>query len=253
MYYDIIVEDKKLLGLNPTLFGYEDCASMHAFGPAVRTHWLFHYVTKGGGIFEINNKIYKVGHGEMFVIPPYVETFYQADEKDPWNYIWIGFTSDMPFPKNLEEVVLCPEAEIIFEKMKSCVNYSGRSEFLCARLWDLFALLLGKESEKCDYAQMAVDYINSNYMNELSVKNLAKHLNLERTYFSAMFKQKTGISPKQYLIKKRMEVAASLMKNNSISVTVASNSVGYGDAFAFSKMFKKFYGVSPKEYAKFCK
>jgi len=59
-----------------------------------------------------------------------------------------------------------------------------------------------------------------------------------------------GISPKQYLLNYRMNVALSLMHKNNISVSAAAYSVGYTDVCNFSKMFKKTFGISPSKYVK---
>ena len=103
MHRNIIVIDQHLHGLNPMQFGHENCTPLHDFGPAVRTHWLLHYVVSGFGKFTREGVTYAVGPGEIFVIPPYIETYYQADEKQPWKYIWIGFTTE-----EIPEVFLQP-------------------------------------------------------------------------------------------------------------------------------------------------
>ncbi|MBO5059491.1 MAG: AraC family transcriptional regulator [Clostridia bacterium] len=247
--HSVIISDKAYSGLNPVQFGYQSCEKSHFFGPAVRTHWLIHFVVSGFGIFKINGRTYDISPGEMFIIPPYVETYYEADGKNPWHYIWIGFTTNEMLPKKLPHTIRCPEAADIFTKMKECENFSeGRSAYLVARLWDLFALLLGKEKTSNDYVKAALDYIHSEYMNKITVSDIAARLNLDRTYFSAHFKRKTGVSPKQYLLNYRMNLAASLLIDKGIPVSVAAASVGYCEIFTFSKMFKHYFGVSPKEY-----
>ena len=186
----------------------------------------------------------------MFVIPPFVETYYEADVKNPWNYIWIGFTSNSPVTEYLSDVIVCPEAEKIFHQMKSCEDYSmGRSTFLCARLWDLFVLILEKEKETdSDYIQTALDCIHSEYMHNITITELSQRLNLDRTYFSYIFKKKMGISPKEYLLNHRMNTAAALIKNKAISISSVARSVGYSDLYIFSKMFKRHFGISPVKY-----
>ena len=81
-------------GLNPMQFGYENCKPSHFYGPAIRTHWLLHYVISGFGSFHYQGKIYKIHPGEIFVIPPWIETYYEADAVNPWNYI---FPAKRPF------------------------------------------------------------------------------------------------------------------------------------------------------------
>lgn len=246
-----VVPDKGYKGLNPIQFGYHDCPPSHAFGPAMRTYWLIHFVVSGWGHYRIGNREYRVSPGEMFVVPPYEETYYEADAVHPWSYIWIGFTTDEALPVALPDTLRCPEALGIFQEMKNCEAFSeGRSAYLNARLWDLFALLLGKEAPQDDYVQKALDFIHSEYMNEITVEKIASLLTLDRTYFSVLFKKKTGLSPKQYLLDYRMSVAASLLTEKKVSVSLAASSVGYQDIYTFSKMFKRHFGVSPKEYLK---
>ncbi len=251
MTHDIIITNEGYKGLNPMLFGYENCEKSHYFGPAVRTHWLIHFVVSGFGFYKIADRQYNVGPGEMFVIPPYEETFYKADGEKPWSYIWIGFTSDEKLPVQLSDTIRCPQALGIFNSMKKCSEISsGRSAFLTARLWDLFSLLLSDEKSDEDYIEKALDCIHSEYMTPITVEQIARRLNLDRSYFSVLFKKKTGVSPKQYLLNYRMSIAASLITENCKSVSVAACSVGYTDIYNFSKMFKRCYGMSPSEYIK---
>lgn len=244
-----ITQNEQYYGINPVQFGYEACKKSHFFGPAVRTHWLIHFVVSGCGIYKINGRIYHVKAGEMFVIPPYEETYYEADAVTPWNYIWVGFTANGALPSALSDVISCPEAEPVFLSMKRCAERNGgRNAYLTARLWDLFSLLQ-EDNGGHDYVTKAVDYIHSEYMYDLTVEKIARRLAVDRTYLSAVFKKKMGVSPKQYLVRYRMDVAASLLEKKNISVSVAAYSVGYADMFNFSKMFKKHFGISPKQYA----
>ncbi|MBR5218900.1 MAG: AraC family transcriptional regulator [Clostridia bacterium] len=248
----VIVTDKGYKGLNPVIFGYEDCKPGHYYGPAVRNHWLIHFVVSGFGKYKIGNREYNLEPGEMFVIPPFEETFYQADTKKPWSYIWIGFTDDGSLPVTLQDKITCPSALGIFSDMKKCEQLSsGRSAFLAARLWDLFSCLAeGHSPQQEDVVKKALDCIHSEYMTGLDVSGLAHRLNLDRSYFSTLFKKRMGTSPKEYIMSYKMNMAASLLADRGMSVSVTAYSVGYNDIFTFSKMFKKFYGVTPSEYKK---
>lgn len=250
MYHCVIIKDEEFSDLNPVQFGYENCNKSHSFGPAIRTHWLIHYVISGFGIFKIRDKEYNVKPGEMFVIPPYIETYYEADSVNPWSYIWIGFTTTREVTEKLLDVIKYPEAEKIFSSMKNCESFSnGRSAYLSARLWDLFALLSENGNNKYGHVDKALQFIHSNYMHDITVEKIAQHLNLDRTYFSVIFKNKTGLSPKQYLLNYRMSIAATLITKKHIAISVVANSVGYSDLYTFSKMFKRHFGVSPSNYA----
>lgn len=251
MIHDVTVIDQGYNGLNPVIFGFEKCSKSHAFGPAVRMYWLIHYVESGFGFFQIDGKTYRVHPGEMFVIPPFVETYYEADREHPWSYTWIGFTETGSLPTELEPVVYCPSGLQVFQEMKKCDNMeNGRSAFLCAKLWEVFALLLDTKQGSVDYVEKALNCIHAEYMNGITVQDIADRVNLDRSYFSTLFKNKMGVSPGKYLLQYRMNIAASLMIQQGKSVSVAANSVGYGDIFNFSKMFKRYYGMSPQGYVK---
>ncbi len=236
-------------GLNPIQFGHQKCEPSYSYGPLARTCYVFHFVVSGKGIFRTEDREYQVKAGEIFVIRPYDETFYQADEKNPWHYIWIGFQTDARLPLELPDVISCPDALSIFQQMKQCqMMEQGQSAYLTARLWDLFSLLLAKEPHTPDYIETALAYIHAEYMSGITIEEIAGRLNLDRTYFYTLFKNKTGVSPKEYLQNYRLNIAASLMADKSKSVSVTASSVGYPDIYSFSKIFKKRYGISPKEY-----
>ena len=75
-------------------YGYEECLPQKSFGPAIRGHYLFHYIFKGSGVFEVDKDSYDVGEGQMFTICPNDVTFYKTGRTDPWIYAWIGFSGE---------------------------------------------------------------------------------------------------------------------------------------------------------------
>ena len=247
-----IIINQHYADFNPVQFGYEDCRPAHNYGPAVRTHWLLHYVVSGKGRFLREGRTYHVGAGDIFVIPPYLETFYEADAADPWRYIWIGFTAKGGTVAPFEEPVIhCPAAGAIFEEMKNCSRYeAGRSAYLASRLWELTGLLLEQGNQEVDYVEKAIHCIRAEYMHPLTVQALADRLGLDRSYFSAIFKARTGLPPGKYLLHYRLETAADLMLRHGERPSTAAASVGYPDIYHFSKLFKAHFGLSPREYVK---
>lgn len=252
MIHSEIVIDYQYGGLNPVEFGHEKCKPSHAYGPAVRTYWLLHYVVAGFGTFERDGEVHWVEPGQIFVIPPYVETYYQADEKRPWYYIWVGFTTRETLPDALMgPVITNPEAGAIFQEMLGCSSMeSGRSAFLSSCLWKLMAVLLEKEKPKEGYVEKALNCMHSEYSRGITIQEIADRLGLDRSYFSGIFAKQMGSSPSEYLINLRLKKAAVLMTVYGENPSTAARSVGYEDLSHFSKIFKKHYGMSPREYTK---
>ena len=245
-----LVIDKNYKGYNPVIFGSEDCDSGHSFGPHVRTHWLLHYIVSGFGIFEKDGVRHSVRPGDMFVIPPYEETYYEADREKPWRYIWIGFTTDESLPAQFSESVIhCPGVGDIFEDMLRCGKMeNGRSAFLSAKIWELCSVLLDGSGNSADYIEKALNYMRSEYVNGITIQQISDRLNINRSYLSEIFKAQMGVSPQQYLVKLRLEKAAELLSIYHETPSTAANSVGYSDIYHFSKIFKQHFGVSPRSY-----
>ncbi len=241
------VQDEARLQFRPLYYGHENCMPGHSYGPDMRANYLIHYVVSGCGVFQTGGKEYNVNPGELFVIAPGEESYYRADDKNPWTYIWIGFASSEVL--HLDDVIPCPGASEIFNGIQRCERFkNGRTAYLKARLWDLFAILIDSENYTTKYIDEALKIIHSSYMRELTVNEIAQELNLNRTYFSVLFKEKVGVTPKEYLTNYRMDTAASLLKMHHKSVSTVARSVGYPDLFTFSRMFKKRFGVSPTKY-----
>ena len=68
---------------------------------------------------------------------------------------------------------------------------------------------------------------------------------LSPAYISKIFKEETGESPINYLIKVRLSKAEDYLKESNFSIKEIAHAVGYEDAYHFSKLFKKYYGYPP--------
>ena len=77
-----------------TCCGCSRTEPLHCFGPAMKPHYLIHYVLNGRGIFQNGGRGISAGSRLRILIEPGQMSFYQADEKDPWMYIWVGFAGE---------------------------------------------------------------------------------------------------------------------------------------------------------------
>lgn len=92
--------------------------------------------------------------------------------------------------------------------------------------------------------------LQSSYMEDISVANIARHMGLDRSYFSRIFTKYEGVSPSQYLVSLRLARAAELLSEKSCTPAEAAQGCGYFDAVNFSRMLRRRYGVSPSQYRK---
>ena len=95
----------------------------------------------------------------------------------------------------------------------------------------------------------AVNYINENFANAVSVYDIAKSANVSINTLERHFRQTMGSSPSEYLKKKRLANAVKLLAEGC-SVTEASERSGFSDYSGFISLFKLTYGTTPLKYKK---
>lgn len=247
--YECIVKNRHFHDLNPILFGEEECAPDHSFGPMARDYTLIHFVTKGHGFYLVDGVKHPVGPGEAFIIRPHVITTYSADPKDPWSYCWVGFDGELSehfweLPPVVKYTTNWAEKIIRLPKDWSKLEYQ-----IAAKLFLMYSEWFAEKKEKNDYVRSIKDYVSAKYIESVSVEEIAAQLNLDRRYISRYFKQKTGKSVQEYIIWVRIEKAKKLLGQGS-SVSEAARLCGYDDVCNFSKMFKKRTGISPGRWKK---
>lgn len=98
--------------------------------------------------------------------------------------------------------------------------------------------------------EKADQYILEHYNEDISLDEIAKHVNLSSYYFSRFYKNSTGTSFTDRMVTVRMEKAKELLKKEELSVKDVSYMVGYVDPNYFSKIFKKSTGYNASEYKK---
>ena len=109
--------------------------------------------------------------------------------------------------------------------------------------------LLGDDEENVHYIiSNAKHYIDEHLAEDISVSSLAANLYITPNYFSRLFKRITGEGCNEYIVRKRIEKAKSLLETTSIKSGKIAMMVGYRDTNYFSLAFKKHTGKSPTKY-----
>ncbi|MFD0713537.1 response regulator [Paenibacillus sp. GCM10027626] len=125
------------------------------------------------------------------------------------------------------------------------------AEWLTSILQQFTALLSRWAGRKqVGVIERALSYIEQNYMDRCPLQKVAAHVYLHPNYFSALFKQETGLGYTQYLTQLRLEKAGLLLLHTDARVAEIAREVGYDDPNYFSTLFSKKYQMSPNEYRK---
>lgn len=268
-----IFPNKNFVDLNLYQFGREKCVPGHSFGPAKRTHYLFHYIIRGKGLLYStdetgNTHIHHLEQGQGFMIFPEQLNTYIADENEPWEYTWVefdglrvkealeiaGFSINNPIYKARDKN--------LSEKMKSEMLYmvDNHSEVPFHLIGHLYLFVdylyrsmtretaLGTNKLRDYYIKEATAYLENHFQEDVTVEDIADSIGLNRSYFGKIFKQETGKSPQSFIINYRMIKATELLRLTDMTVNEIARSVGYPNQMNFSRTFKKVFDVSPSQW-----
>lgn len=274
-YQFSILSNERFVDLGLFQFGQQRCNPGHSFGPAVRNHYLFHYIISGKGTLLADNgkgenNTFQLRGGEGFVIFPGQINTYWADTNNPWEYEWLEFDGirvkemldavgfsitnpvytarDMELRSRMEQEM----AYIVAHERETPIHLTGHLYlFLDFLVKSIVPERKPKRLKYKDYyIQEALSYIEENYEHDISVEEIAESIGIDRSYFGKIFKSSLGETPQSYMLKFRMVKATELLRLTNMSIGDISAAVGYSDYTHFSRAFRSIYGMSPREWRK---
>ena len=236
-----------LSDLVPLSYGRESCTAGHA-SDGIRDYYMIHYVCAGHGCFEYRGERHDVGAGQIFIVCPGEWHRYVADAHDPWKYEWVCFRGARAADfSSLSPVLQYPLDS--FHRLVGAGEYGdAAAEYVVACLFEILSCLLKeKRSDEGGYAERARRMVDSHYMLPITVGSIAAELSLDRRYLPRLFRERYGITLKEYLTRVRMENAARYI-GRGYNAEEAGRLSGYEDPTNFYRMFKRYFGEGPAAY-----
>ena len=260
------------IDLYPIQFGRENCDPLHHYGPAITHNYLFHYILSGKGTFThlVGGPSHQLVAGQGFLMPPDHVCSYEADADDPWTYCWVEFNGlkAANFMKqagfNETNFIFTPKQTLVTDNITRpfetlITNHRQHETFIIGQLYLLIDGLIRcslhsqqpvDHSVQNFYIRTAIDFVERNYQQNISVDDLATHCNLNRNYFARLFKQELHITPSQFIQNYRLNLACELLTSTKLPIHTVAEKVGYANQFNFSAAFKKAKHLSPFEWRK---
>jgi YesN/AraC family two-component response regulator len=134
-------------------------------------------------------------------------------------------------------------------EISSFENVEDLSNWLASMLSSFTGLVFAAPDAKhTETIQKVMEYVNSNYMNRISLNDVSEHVSFSVSYLSRMFKEEKGISLTSYINEVRIRAAKLLIKQSDISLSQAAYLCGFDDQSYFSKVFKRITGTTPGKY-----
>lgn len=201
-----------------------------------------------------------------FYLTPGTVVFLEYNEKSitelpggTWEYcvLWF-FSENIDLPINV--LLNVPELQGEKRTIKKIVSLIDKRDYISTAQANGLALalvaeILSKTNFKSDKLYMkdirdAIDYINSATDKKLTVGELTKTAHLSEKHFRNLFERFVGMSPKQYIIKAKMEKAMFYLRNTSLSIEEIADKLAYSSTTHFIITFAKRYNLTPLNYRK---
>ena len=225
------------------------------------------YVNEGRGTATMSGSTGHIEKGKGFAVFSDDECVVTNMGGEVINITWVSFTGYLiehylhrAGVTNLHPVFNDDEGEIgryMEHLYATSLKMPNRYCKMTADLYNIFGCLLdlktgrgyGDENITPEfYVLSAIDCIERNLADGITVEELADKLNITRKELDKVFSTVLNISPKKYIIQVRINKALTALRKTNKSIAEIAKSVGYANQFYFAKEFKRITGKTPSEY-----
>ena len=224
-------------------------------------------VVSGSNTFKLGNTIISTDPGMVFACFPHQCVNGTIKEMQDGEACWAELSGD-----NAEQILLRAglsatkpwmlpngtETARLFEELTDPNREHGtlRAQGLLLEMLDS---LLQETPRPCHpkvsnlplyYVNKSIRFIETKYAQDISVEDVAAYCGLNRSYLGKLFRDSTGMTTQEYLIRHRMKIACSYLAEAAAPISVIARSVGYPNQLHFSRAFHKVFDIPPREWQK---
>ena len=244
--------------------------------PHLHSYYEMYYLLDGHCRFFLGNRVYRLGTGDLLIIPPEAYHMCSYEEKGIHERFALYFDEQRLAPSLSPFIEYLPSAaesarqyhvrksgqsDLILMLNRLLEYYRSLSPFgdeMLEHLIPLFLLFLSRNLEapaaedEADHPyralESAADFIAKHFMEPLTLEEAAKAAGFTPSYFSRKFKEVAGIGFRDYLTHLRIKEATRLLDSTSLSIQEISQQCGFSSSNYFGDVFRSVYHVSPSEY-----
>ncbi len=233
------------------------------------------YVYGGDGRYQIGSREYAVHEGDMLICNAHTLHGETLSLKNSIQTYCCAL-SGLQMTKLPENSLLASERRPIV----TLTQYKDLVHEMMPKIYDLFAIqkqgsILANEMAKTTLlltfrelqlqetdskshvkqrtetlVRSITEYLDRHYTEPLRMEDICHVLHISESHLSHAFKRETGLSPKQYIMLRRIGEAQSLLETTDIPVHEIEEQLGFSSSCHLTATFKKYVGISPREYRK---
>lgn len=226
----------------------------------------FLFVDSGEGEIKTREENFSIKSGDFVVIPPGLLHTESSDEKEKLSYYVLGISNTgLKDSDNINPIF---NIGMDKSKIKECIRniyialfnkMGGYQIEVQNNFYTMLSILMKKSSfpltikeekeEKGRFISVK-DYLDIHYMENISLDGLSEKFYISKYHLIREFKHSFGLTPIEYLEKRRVKEAKYLLSNTEMDMTNISRSLGFSSSSYFSERFKKITNITPTEYRK---
>lgn len=228
------------------------------------------YVTRGKGLFSLDNKTFPVKEDDLVIVNPLVSHTERGIKDTSFEYIVMGIEGLTFFSNEQDEIEGCSvmnyydyKHEVLFYLKTILLEVRNKDieyQPLCQNLLEVLIINLMRRAQiKLEVAQVnkankdcvfIENYIDSHFKEDITLDKLSEVTFLNKYHIVHAFKNYKGISPINYMIQKRIEEAKALLTTTNMQISEIAYIVGFTSQSYFAQSFKKATNISPIQYRK---
>ena len=251
------------------VFPYMQSFSLFQYGQGSFTRrsgmssWLLLYTHSGEGKLHYNDKTYRIKEGDGFFINCHESHEYEA-LSEVWSVTTMHISGAMVsyfYDRYIVDgpVFHAEKTHVLFNRIERLLKIyqippvyrDGQAGILLQTiLMDLLLLHEASHDDAPDTIRQALIYIHDHYTESFTLDELAEHVHLNKYYLIREIRRYVGFTPKEYVTRLRMQMAADLLLNSSLPAVKIAHEVGIHDVNNFNRIFKKHFNKTPAVYRK---
>jgi len=241
------------------------------------------FVKQGTGLVQVGAVTYPAYRGDIFLFAPGTLHALRQAEGERMEYENIIFHPNMLISKktdtcntdylvpllsgNVSLPLLYTPDSPHYAEISACIDAndeicktypSGYQLFIKGQLFLLFYTLFHKcstkelsgkdRSKSLEKMKLILKYVENNYMEKITIEDIANEVDLSQSHFMKYFKNTMGTSFVDYLNEYRLTMASRLLISSDSSILAIASEVGFENLSYFNRIFKKRFGQTPREY-----
>ncbi len=222
------------------------------------------YIVSGCGTVHENRETVFPAEGDVYYLKQGRDHLYYSDVAHPWTKLWFNFSGalaeQITHCYHLDQTMLfhAPDTKFLFcralEIARSGIPAAQVSAQIAVVFLEIVQRLSAGQVAAVTAEQAAAEKIKAQIDQTTNLRCTLDELILPTSYSKShairLFRAVYGVTPYEYLLRRRFEMAASLLRNTALSVTDIAEKTGFCDVHYFSGCFSRRFGASPAAYRK---